>query len=174
LPRPSFEDQLAFGREVEKSVSAWLMTKGYIILPVYDYSGLSENKAPKFTAAIQAESLVIPDLLAAKEGSSKFVEVKFKESATFTHITKRNETGLSHRLWKDYKSVQEKTGIPVYLVFAHRKEDEVRCGKLSSLDGKERVYSGTRMGRGGMVFFDYESLALIGKLSEIAPELFVK
>lgn len=148
------------------------MEKGYRILPVYDYSGLDQKKAPKLTAIVQSDSLVLPDLLSAKAGSSRWVEVKFKNSASFTRCTKRLETGISRKLWNHYQKVEIETGIPVYLVFAHKIENEVRCAPISALVGTERVYSGTIMGYHGMVFFDYSKLTILCKLSDVCPSLF--
>ena len=169
----TFEQNLAFGREIEKAVASWLMGRGPRILPVYDYSGLSEGKAPKFTAAVQSDSLVLPDLLGAKEGKSSWFEVKFKDHADFTRKTQRLETGISKRLWEHYHKVQEQSGLPVWLIFAHRKENELRCASLASLIGTERVYGGSKMGHAGMVFFDYRALRYLARLSDIAPFAFV-
>jgi hypothetical protein len=169
--RSDFEHKLALGRQAEKAVAAWLMGRGMRILPVYDYSGLDEGKAPKLTAAEEADSLVLPDLLSAKAGRSIWVEVKFKEHADFTYKTGRLETGISKRLWEHYQRVQAETGFPVWLVFAHLREDELRGAPISKLREKSRIYEGTKMGKNGMVFFDYRALRILAKLSEIAPAL---
>ena len=170
--RPSFEDQLAFGREIERAVGAWLMGRGQRILPVYDYSGLAEGKAPKFTAAAQSESLVLPDLLGAKDGQITWFEVKFKDRADFTRKTARLETGINKRLWEHYQRVEAVTGSPVWLIFAHRQEDELRGDAIAALKETARVYHGGKMGHAGMVFFDYRALKLLAKLSSVAPFLF--
>lgn len=172
LQRPSFEEQLAFGHKIEKAVATWLMDRGLWILPVYDYSGLDSGKAPKFTAAVQSKSLVLPDLLGAKSGNSIWFEVKFKDRADWTRITGRFETGISKRLWEHYQKVEAESGLPVWLIFAHKQEDEIRAQSLAALRGKERIYEGNRMGRAGMVFFDYRGLKRLGKLSQVAPFVF--
>ncbi len=169
--RRNFDEQLAFGREIEKAVGAWLMSKGLRILPVYDYSGLQENKAPRFTAAVQSESLVLPDLLGARDSSCRWYEVKYKHHADFTRKTQRLETGISLRLWKQYQQVEKVSGIPVWLLFAHRKEDEVRGEMIARLLGRERVYCGGKMGSAGMVFFAWDDLKRVEKLSAIMPAL---
>lgn len=170
--RPSFEDQLAFGREIEKAVGAWLMKRGQRILPVYDYSGLAEGKAPKFTAAVQSDSLVLPDLLGAKNGKSTWFEVKFKDRADFTRKTARFETGISKRLWEHYQKVEAESGSPVWLIFAHKQEDELRGDAIAALKETARIYDGGKMGHAGMVFFDYRALRFLAKLSGVAPFVF--
>lgn len=169
--RRSFEEQLERGREIEKAVAKWLMNRGQRVLPVYDYSGLAEGKAPKFTAAIQSESLVLPDLLAAKAGKSTWFEVKFKERADFTKITNRLETGISRRLFEQYQRVEVESGCPVWLIFAHKREDELRGDALQRLAATARFYDGGRMGRGGMVFFDYRALKFLARFSEVVNGL---
>lgn len=170
--RPSFEDNLAFAREIEKAVGAWLMSRGQRILPVYDYCGLAEGKPPKFTAAVQSESLVLPDLLGAKDGNSTWFEVKFKDRADFTRKTARLETGISRRLWEHYRKVEAESGSPVWLIFAHKQEDELRGDAIAALTETARVYDGDKMGPAGMVFFDYLALKLLAKLSSVAPFVF--
>lgn len=170
--RTSFEDQLAFGREIEKAVAVWLMKRGQLILPVYDYSGLAEGKAPKFTADCQSRSLVLPDLLGAKAGNSAWFEVKFKNRADFTRKTARFETGISKRLWEHYQRVESESGFPVWLIFAHKQENELRGDSIASLRGSERIYKGYKMGHAGMVFFDYKKLKLLAKLSSVYPPLY--
>lgn len=164
---PSFEERIAQGREIEKAVAAWLMARGTKILPVYDYSGLADGKAPKFTAAKISESLVVPDLLGAKSGHCIWFEVKYKHHADFTRKTQQFETGISYRLWMHYQQVEQESGIPVWLLFAHYKENELRGERLSSLKGNARIYNGPKMGSSGMVFFNYRSLKRFAALTDI-------
>lgn len=163
----TFADQLNFGREIEKCVSRWLMKRGESILPVYDYSGLAEDKAPKLTNLHSSDSLVLPDLLGFRMGRGMWFEVKFKDSANFTRITGRLETGISKRLWDQYWRVAAISGLPVWLIFAHKKENEIRAGSLGMLQHKCRFYEGGKMGRCGMVFFPYDSLILLSKYSDV-------
>jgi hypothetical protein len=162
-----FRLALAKARVTERTVAAWLMSREWLVLPTYDFSGKGDDKAPKLMADSEADSLVIPDLLCARHGEVQWVEVKEKDSASFTNITGRFETGISLRLWEHYTKVRAATGTPVWLFFAHNKEDEVRCGEIASLSPKKRIYGGPRMGRAGMVFFPYHDLTLVCKLSEI-------
>jgi len=165
---PSFEEKLAMGREYELLVAGWLKRRGFLILPVYDYSGLGENKSPKLQAANDADSLVVPDLLIAQaQKGTKWVEVKFKARADFTRKTQRMETGIALRLWRHYHEVKAATGLPVWLMFCHAEEDEIRGAEIADLASAVRVYDGRKMGRGGMAFFPVEALRRLARLSAI-------
>ena len=163
----AFRSALAKARVTERTVAAWLMSKEWLVLPTYDFSGKSDDKAPKLMAESPDESLVIPDLLCARRGEVRWVEVKEKDSASYTNITGRFETGISLRLWEHYQKVRAATGAPVWIFFAHNKEDEVRCGEIATLSPKKRIYGGTRMGRAGMVFFPYHELVFVCRLSDL-------
>jgi len=167
----SFERQLQRGRVVEEQVADWLMGQGRMVLPVYEYSGLGDGKAPKLLAIPSSASLVVPDLLVVAKGKTLWIEVKYKSHADFTHITQRRETGISQRLWGHYQRVQTVTGLPVWILFVHEKEDELRAGALTELNQNKRAYNGGKMGGAGMYFFPYNELRCLGHYSDlpIAP-----
>lgn len=164
-----FEKQLLIGREAEKAVARWLMGRGWKVLPVYDYTGSDGKKAPKLESAKSSESLVCPDLFIVRGGSSRWCEVKYKTHADFTRKTQRKETGIDYRLWNHYLSVERESGFPIWLIFAHKAEDEIRGEALAELSKPERhrIYDGGKMNRSGMVFFEYDALRLMGKLSDV-------
>jgi hypothetical protein len=166
-----FRRKLALGNRFEVMVAAWLKSRRFYLLPVYDYSGLGANKAPKLEAQTPYGSLVLPDLLVARDGGVKFVEVKYKDRADWTRITQRFETGINLRLWLHYRKVQVVSGIPVWLMFVHQQEDEIRGGWIDDLAAlKPRKYEGQKMGRSGMVFFPWDGLKRQATLSEISAQ----
>jgi len=169
-----FQRKLALGREFEKLIAAWLKSRGWRILPVYDYSGLGEDKAPKLEGAAPTPSLIVPDLLTARMGELKWVEVKYKTKADWTRKTSRLETGINLRLWKHYVEVQAVTGVPVWIMFVHEHEQEVRGESIDQLRQDFRVYDGNKMGRGGMVFFAYDELKRLTNLPELRREFGAK
>lgn len=57
--------------------------------------------------------------------------------------------------------------MPIWLLFAHRQENEIRGQAIAKLRGTERLYGGGKMGWAGMVFFEYANLKLLGHLSDI-------
>lgn len=169
--RATFEEQLAFARRYEKGVARWLMQRAWRILPTYDFSGSDGDKTPTLLAADGDQSLVLPDLLACKDGDTRWVEVKYKDSADWTRLTNRLETGISLRLWTHYVRVRAVTGISVWIMFVHRLEGEVRGAEIETLSRMPpRIYDGRKMGRGGMAFFPWDGLQLMTSLSDILPE----
>ncbi|MFC1835352.1 hypothetical protein ACFL2Q_11555 [Thermodesulfobacteriota bacterium] len=170
-----FQQQLEFGREVEKRVARWFMLRSFHVLPVYDYTELQENKAPKLTAYITSDSLVSPDLQLAKAGCPLWLEVKYKQRADWTRLTRRYETGISLRLWDDYCQVEEITGIPVAIVFVHEKEDRAVIATMSQLKLlKPRTYTGYKMAAYGMIFFPFDQLNVLSSATDVIGDLSVR
>lgn len=165
-----FLDAVARARVIERMVSEWLQARGWLILPVYDYSGLAENKAPKLLS--KKLSLVTPDLLGARNGESRWVEVKWKSRADFTRMSQRMETGVDARLWNNYLLVQKETGIPVWIAFVHELENEIRAEHIDILARSARHGDPQRkMSRSGMVFFAWDSLRFLARLSDVRGNL---
>jgi len=163
-----FETQLAIGREYERKAAQWLQeSRSARILPVYDYTGSEGEKAPKLRSLVASESLVVPDLLICASGSTSWVEVKYKSKASLHVNTATYETGLPLRLWLNYKHVQEVSGLPVEIIFIHRKECEIRGAMWNDLKPISRVYHGNAMSPGGMVFFPYYKIPLLASLDGV-------
>lgn len=166
--RETFLAAVARARIIEMAVAAWLMSRGWRVLPVYDYTGLKEDKAPKLQAADIAEALVMPDLFVARQGAAHFVEVKWKQHADWTRITRRLETGISLRLWNHYQRVQQETGLAVWILFVHDDESEIRGATLDRLAPMMRRYDGPKMGRDGMAFFPWNEIPRVAPLDVLA------
>lgn len=166
-----FDEKLQWGAEAEVWVAAWLMRRGWRILPAYDYSGRDDDKAPRLVAVQAADSLIVPDLLSARDGKTRWVEVKRKSRADLYRKTGVLETGISRRLWAHYRRTQEVTGIEVWVVFVHDAEGEVRGQSIDELAAlPPREYLGTKMGRDGMVFFPWERLVRLTAVEECRSE----
>ena len=171
MSRDGFDENLKWGAEAEIWVAAWLMRRGWRILPTYDFSGKDDDKAPRLAAVRPADSLVIPDLLSARGGTSRWVEVKRKTRADLYRKTGVLETGISRRLWTHYHKTQQATGIEVWIAFVHDVEGEVRVRSIDDLNAlPPREYLGTKMGRDGMVFFPWEQLLLLTTVEECRAE----
>lgn len=160
-----FEEKLAESREYEIALSRWLQqARNFYVLPTYDYSGLAENKAPRMSGS--KHGLIVPDLLAAKDGRFVWFEVKLKTSAALYRKTNTWQTGIPLRHYHHYTELQLLTGALIWLVFIHREEQEVRFGELSVL----RVSQVDRrdvMSKGGMVFFAWHELSRLMSFSEL-------
>ena len=172
MPQSDFESALVRARKIEQAVATWLMARGSSILPVYDYSGLGANKAPKLQAFSASESLVTPDLLVARRGVTCWLEVKWKSHAF--HFRKRNEfeTGIDLRLFRQYQRVREITGCKVWIVFAHRDENVVTCNEIGELDAmpSKRVSQWGSDGHPPMINWPLRHLHRLAEYAQIIPE----
>lgn len=161
----NFHEKLAIGRQYELLAAQWLQeSRGARILPVYDYTGSDGEKAPRLRAIAPVASLVVPDLLVCADGKTSWVEVKYKTQATYHRNTRREETGIPLRLWCDYKRVQDASGLPVEIIFIHKKEGEIRGDFWDNLRPIRRIYAENNMSYGGMVFFPYFDIPLLATL----------
>ena len=165
-----FEVQRARGLRIEKRVAQWFMKTGWMVLPGYQFSGPSNDNAPVMQAFSSSESAVIPDLLVARNGVMRWVEVKLKTQATpWRNGGYRLDTGIARRHWNAYETVARATGAEVWLSFAHEFENQVTCDRIVDLASIARVDDGERMERGGMCFFPWNELNKVGTFDEIAP-----
>ena len=178
-PDEKFEAKLAIGRRAERAVARWIMGKGGLILPVYDYSGADEKKAPKLEAFSTTDSLVTPDLLVARKGLLSWVEVKWKQRADEYRKAKSIDTGISRRLWSQHQHVRTATGAKVWICFAHQQENVLTCDEIETLQQLQypgqkepgpRLYAGPHMGYYGMVFWPLAKLRPIAKYTELPFE----
>jgi len=110
-----FREALKEGEDGERMVAEWLMGRGWHVAPVYQYG--EHSRAPALYSA--AGSTTLPDLAAYRDGDALFVEVKRKTRWTRRPSTGERETGCNLRLWDHYRSIADKTGIAVWLVFVH-------------------------------------------------------
>lgn len=157
-----FRQQLARGREYEVAFSRWLQAeRGYYTLPVFDFNGIGSNVAPHIQRG--EERLVVPDILANKDGVWAWFEVKLKERADWHRKTKALVTGLPLRNWQHYLSVQKATQTPVFLVFIHLTEGEVIAEDIRTLS-YHHIHHAATMDSGGTVFFEYSRLRRVVSL----------
>ena len=132
-------------------ISDLLRSKGWYVIPSYDYSGDDGNKAPRMEGP--KNSIIIPDLDIAKDGVRNWAEVKTKDAPSFTRKTNQYEHGIPMRHFDEYHKVQAITGCRVWLFVYELQSGEVVCADLDALAGNRREYGGHKMSRGGMVFF---------------------
>lgn len=159
-----FRANLALGRRWEKAVAGWLQSRGWFLLPVYDYSGEDGNKAPKLHGA--NGGVVVPDLLAAHpRRNAKWVEVKYRNHAVEFRRDRTIVTGkVPWRHWNHYLRTEQLTGIPVWLVFVQDVESEIVGGPIKALAQHLRpgVGHGARE-----VNFPYSCLTRLAPLSAV-------
>jgi hypothetical protein len=144
------------GANAEASVCTYLLGRNYSIVRVR-YGG-----AVVPTLAVWDREVTLPDLQALRPDSEPcWLEVKWKTGCAWFEHAGEMRTGVDHRLHCDYLRVQEVTGRPVWIVFVHREEDEVRAARADS--GWFRgIGSGAQM-----VYWPWESLTLIDSYRQV-------
>lgn len=139
VARAPFRERPEFlrGRSVELLVSDWLKGRGWYVIPSYDYSGDSRDKAPRLSGL--ADAFPVPDLdvcraLPRRTATRRWVEVKAKEAASYTRKTDRYEHGIEH--YDDYVKVAELTGTEPWLAICELtnvRERHAKWGEAGAL-----------------------------------------
>jgi hypothetical protein len=178
--RGLFQKQLAYGQMAETLIAQWLISRGIIVMPVYDIE-YETGKGPRvFGASINAAA---PDLLVWCSDRMLWCEAKHK--SVFTRYRKADTwtTGIDLHHWEHYRQVARSTRLPVWLLFLHR---------CSTPDAKDLRFAGCppecpvglfggsierlannishtsdRHGRHGMIYWAHDTLKLIAPLEEV-------
>lgn len=159
-----FEAKLAESRKYEVALSNWLQARDFWILPTYDYSGLADDKAPRLLKLDRG--LIVPDLLAAKDGRFQWFEVKLKSCAALYRKTNTWQTGIPRRHYLHYRELKLATGALIWIVFIHRQENQVRCGEIGQMRVSQTDERNV-MSRGGMTFFAWNELKYLMTFTEL-------
>jgi len=114
----SFAANLKQGKAGESAIARWLIRRGASVLPVYEKI-IDEGKGPQVFQA--GRSVIAPDLCVFTKAGVCWVEAKHKDAFTLW----RNggnvfETGIDRRHWRDYCTIRDSIGLPVWLLFLHR------------------------------------------------------
>lgn len=152
-----YQDKFIAAEVWEKAFASFLVIeRGYHVLPACDYRG-QMGHAPHLAGA--AANITLPDLLVARGGKCRWIEVKQKSHADFHRNSNRFVTGLPIRQWDEYLRVQEVTGIEVTLVFIHAEENVVVGDTLAKLTNHiSHRYTRTVNDTNGTLFFKFGTL----------------
>lgn len=96
-----------FGEDV---IRDGLASRGWFVIPT---AKINAGGAPMARNCDNA--LILPDLQIAARGKSLWVEVKRKTKPGFMRKTNRKTHGFCKRQWEHYKSIEEETGVQVWL-----------------------------------------------------------
>lgn len=127
-----FLDALARGRAGEEMVFNWLKTRGWGVVPSYDYSGAGGDKAPKLVFA--KRRYAIPDGDVCRGGSRAWIEIKTYRHAPMNRRLGARVHGAKARLIADYRRVEEETATPVYLAVLEVRSGELLIARLATLE----------------------------------------
>ena len=166
----NFEAALAFGQQGEKTVSEWLQGRGHMVFPAYEKEG-GEYKGPQLFS--KSGDLVLPDLLAMRDGKAIWFEVKRKTCFAWHRKSRKWHTGIDLHHYEQYKEVAARTEFPVWLVFLH-PSDKPSSGDIAhgcpqkcpaglfgnNIDflAKNESHRHANWGRHGMVYWSRDSL----------------
>lgn len=171
--KPDFRTQLDAARRWEIALARWIRSRGWYVVPTYDFSGKGEGKAPKLLAPLGTMDLVLPDLQcfrALGEVRAQWLECKWKSGAVLYRKSGHLVTGISLRLARHYAEVERQTGQRVVIAFLHEAEGEMRAAPLGELP-LSHDYQGAAMGRGGMRFWRWSDIPVVCGLAEISKHI---
>lgn len=147
-------------REYEQLVGAFFRARGFYTVWLPSCGDVPAD-IPTVRAPHGHASIGQPDLLCfrpVEPHKTTWVEVKVKRT-----LTRDGETGFKTRDLKDYRLLEDVSGLPVYIVFVHVDRAEVKGAWLSHLTSTVvRTWEGT--GRQGghyndpMTYWSYQAL----------------
>lgn len=140
--RREFEEALAFGEEGEHDVARFLMRRGILVAPVYQFKNHDRAPVALYEADGAAVARVLPDLSCWWQGRAFFAEVKRK--TRWTRWNGRRETGFDWRLFREYEAIRARSGVPLFVFFVHEQEPPtgVFVGRLARLAPGVRRWDG--------------------------------
>lgn len=169
----SFDRALAFGQLGESHIAKWLQGRGHAVFPAYQLEHQT-GKGPQLFCADR--NLVLPDLLAFRDGKAQWFEAKHKTCFTWHRLTRRWVTGIDLKHYREYQEVADRTGLPVWLMFYHPRSEPsdndkshgcpaecptgLFCGEIKTLRQCEN-HTSDRHGRSGMVYWAHSSLTKV-------------
>lgn len=185
----SFRESLQVGQLGESAIAQWLRRRGWHVLPAYEKE-IDNGKGPRLFMAEgdDASELITPDLLAMRSGLFLWIEAKHKTVFSWYGTGHCWNTGVDKRHFDDYVQVQQRTAIPVWLLFLHREStpwagdrerwpdcpDECPTGlfggRIDVLEKSGRF--DPRWGPSGMIYWQpIAHLHLIATLAEVFPQV---
>lgn len=169
-----FAESLQRGKTGESLIAKWLMSRGNLVLPVYE--SLEEFKGPRVLSDIG--DLVATDMFVFNPKRCLWVEAKHKSAFTLHRKTGRWVTGIDLHHYGDYQRVRSISRIPTFLFFLQQngtaKDSPDGCptglfgGELGYLMRNEN-HRHQNWGRHGMVYWSSEVLKKYAELDELMP-----
>jgi hypothetical protein len=154
------------GDTSQRLCADFLMSRGWYVIPSYDFTA-EETKAPRMQGT--RDSFVLPDLDVSKSACRRWVEVKYKRSATWTRKTRRLEHGIDTRLYSHYLRVEAETGCELWIAVHEGVTEKLLARRVSDLSPHIRTWEGNSQSdnrgyRKSMTYFprsEFQHLATI-------------
>ena len=132
---PNTEMSWEFGDAGETLAREWLKSRGYFVMPA---SWAGNGGAAMLDG--ESRSHILLDILACKDGLTKWIDVKAKGRATKNQKRGRWETGCALRHFNEYCAVQLETGITGALAFLHAEERRIYLGDLNAIRPESAIW----------------------------------
>lgn len=172
-----FIEKYAQGRVAESAITRWLTQRGNFVLPVYE-TGEDAKKGPQLFG--QLEQFIAPDMLVLPQAT--FIEAKNKSAFTWHRKTERWTTGIDRKHYHEYFQVQDRTSVPVWLLFLHtnsqpsKNDQDWGCpdscpvglfGQSLSVLSDNVNHESPLWGRSGMIYWAHETLRLLARIEDV-------
>lgn len=138
-----FETNFAFGVQGEHFVADWLMRRGNVVAPLYQFE--NSNGAPALFSIQGAgvEKTILPDLTCFSNSKCWFAEVKRKNRWAIGYRSAGSfETGFNSRHLMHYERVAKQTGMDVWLFFLHESSEPTGLFTMRVGASKPRFWNG--------------------------------
>lgn len=174
-----FQNRLAFGQMAETKIARWILSKGAVIMPIYDIE-YESGKGPRIFSI--EEQYIAPDLLVFHQGKMYWIEAKHKSVFTWYRKGKYWTTGIDLHHYRQYLKVEQLLKFPIRLLFLHESNIPAPIDRRYScppqcptgLFGQSLGYltqheshRSPKHGPMGMVYWAYETLQLRAQLSDL-------
>ncbi len=120
------------GRRSEELVCRFLIERGWFVIPAFDYSGPPTKEHAPVMHGLR-ESVVVPDIDAAKGGTRCWLEVKYKARAAPSRQQQADVHGIEKASWDHYLNAQRQTGQPVFIAVHEGSTGDVLCRSMDHL-----------------------------------------
>lgn len=173
----SFAARLESGRAGESIIATWLRRRGCSILPVYEKI-LDDHKGPQLFPDFPHDPIIAPDLLVWQGDRVRWIEAKHKVGFTLHRQSGDLVTGIDAHHFDQYLRVELLSPWPVWLLFLQRG-GQTKGGPENTPEGLfgaalrqlstcvHHRCGADKMGHGGMVFWERESLQQLATLEEM-------
>lgn len=170
----NFSETLKVGQAGESAIARWLRGRGCSVMPVYEKI-IDTGKGP--TLFMPRGKVIAPDLFVFRGPDAWWIEAKSKTAFSEHRISNHWVTGIDLHHYEQYLIVNESTPWPVWLLFlqmggqakdAHWGNSPAGLfgGTLDRLKENEN-HRHANWGKTGMVYWSYESLALLATIEEV-------
>lgn len=172
----SFTQYYQCGCIGESEIAAWLRSRGFSVLPVYELE-IQRGKGPRLFAP--SGELIAPDMVAYKGDKCLWIEAKHKTAFSWHRRTQQWVTGIDLRHYRDYCLVDDNSPWPVWLLFLHRggqaKDSPPESpaglyGNALSYLRKHESHRHQGWGKTGMVYWGIAHLRPLATLQEVVRE----